>query len=679
MARRNKTIFNNLSDVFFGKDVEPEYRSTSTYDMDNGESILFQTKNKDEYERKLTQMKQQKLLSYQWVKAGEDRAMESLAGLTQVKLMYRDADLMDSMPEIGSALDIVAEEACTLNSKGKMINVYSKSNRIKSILEDLFTNRLNDSVILPMIVRSMCKYGNEFMLLNINEKNGVMGWKELPIYEIERIENGFGNSTTPAETTSTNKIKVEETIFKWMGKNEGTEYKNWQIAHFRLLTDSFFLPYGVSYLHKARRAWRMLSMMEDAMLIYRLDKSIERRVYKIYVGTIDDADVPAFVQEVANNFKRTPVIDPLTGQVDLRKNFMDVSTDYFIPVRNESTPNPIETLPGATNLTSMDDIKYMQNKILSALRIPKTFLNFEEPQGKGQNLSLLDIRFCRMINRIQQCILLELNKIALIHLYILGFRDDLTNFSLSLNNPSAQIEALELEDLTKRIQTATAALADPGTGIPLMSIHRVLKEIMKMTDNEIKDMLNEIRLEKAMAAELATTQTIIKKTGIFDNVDRIYGDYDAMNQPQQAQAQQDQGLGSGGGGAMGGGMDMGGSLSSDSLGGPGEELGSDIGGESEEVGMPEAPAADEGKPMESRKIKKPILVESKASPKNYTSFMEKYLNKIGYKEKEKKEEINKALKFTEDNKFINEEINEAFDAIDKILKENKEKNTEDDE
>jgi hypothetical protein len=176
--------------------------------------------------------------------------------------------------------------------------------------------------------------------------------------------------------------------------------------------------------------------MEDMMFIYRLERSIERRVYKIYVGAIDDADVQAYVEQVANQFKRTPIIDPMTGQVDLRKNFLDVSADYVIPVRNGQDPTSIETLQSAQNITSMDDIEYMQNKIFAGLRIPKTFLNFQEAQGKGQNLSLMDIRLSRSVNTVQQAFIMELTKIAILHLFLLGFEDDLDNFSLSMANQS---------------------------------------------------------------------------------------------------------------------------------------------------------------------------------------------------------------------------------------------------
>ena len=564
MPTNGKTVFQNLSKIMgISKPTsvgDNEFLSSTL----PGNEVLFATNDKDEYERKLNQYKQEKYLAYQWQRAAIENNMESLASYTAVKLMYRDCDLMDGVPEIGTALDIIADEVCNLSSDNQILKVSSKSKRIKSILEDLFYNRLHVATTLRMITRGMVKYGNFYMLLNVTN-NGIGGWRQLSVYETDRYEGGLGNYYGGAQMVTVGEdIKPDEVRFVHAGMNQATSYGEWQVAHFRLLNDSFFLPYGVSLLHKARRAWRMWSMMEDAMLIYRLDRSIERRVFKVYVGGINDKDVPAFVQEIANNFKRTPIIDPATGQVDLRKNFLDVSSDYFIPVRDPNAPNPIDTLQAAHNDTAMDDITYMQNKIFAAIRVPKQFINFQDAQGKGQNLSLADIRFARMIMGVQQFVLAELNKVAMVHLYLLGFKEELTNFTLAMNIPTAQIESLELDALTKRIQTAASALADPGIGMPLLSWHYVLTKIMKLSDNEIKDILGEIRLEKAMAAELQMTPMIIKKTGMFDFVDRVYGDYEAMNNPQQQMPQQDQGMGGGlmggGGGLMSGGGGLGGGL-----------------------------------------------------------------------------------------------------------------------
>jgi len=677
MANNNLTIFQRLNNVFRGTgrdSVSPDVITTPPGMGDAANRVLFSTNDKNEYERKLNTYKQQKYLAYQWKKVGADNAMESLAGYTAVKLMYRDADLMDGSPEIGTALDIISEETCPLTSKGKMINVYSSSKRTKAMLEDLFVNRLHIYTDLPMIARHLTKYGNTFMFLNIDKDNGIMGWTMLPVYEMDRVENGFTASYAISSTINNKDVRPDEVRFVWNGHNENNPFRNWQVAHFRLLNDSFFLPYGVSMLHKARRAWRMWSMMEDAMLIWRLDKAVERRVYKIFVGGINDADVEAYVQQIANNFKRTPIIDPATGQIDLRRNFLDVASDYFIPVRREDAPNPIETLAAANSQVQMEDVEYMQNKMFAALRVPKTFLNFQEAQGKGQNLSIMDVRFSRMINRIQQFLLMELNKIAMIHLYIMGLTDEIGNFQLSLNNPSAQIEAQELDDLIKRITTMQTALADPGTGIPMMSMHKALKEIMKMSDAEIKEMFLEIRFEKAMAAELAATANIIKKTGMFDNVDRIYGDYEAMNGGGQAQQQgegEEDGLG-GGGGGLGGGMggDLGGDMDMD-LGEPGAEEGGDLGGEAGETDMGGAPAADGGEPlMENRRRIRPVLTENKSKKHLITkSFTERYFDMLAEQSKKTEEIVEEIVDFNGKNATMEDRIRQVCSTIDNLINE----------
>ena len=693
----NRTVFQILGDAFRGSNRNSVSKDfiTST-DARQQNRVLYSTNDREDYEKKLATYRQQKYLAYQWKKAGADNAMESLAGYNAVKLMYRDVDLMDGTPEIGTALDIISEESCPLTGDGNMLVVKAKSARTKAILEDLFVNRLHIYTELPMVARHMCKYGNTFMFLNIDKANGVMGWMMLPVYEIDREENGYG-PTMAMVTQPTTEIKEDEIKFTWRGQNGDSVYYNWQIAHFRLLNDSFFLPYGVSLLHKARRAWRMWSMMEDAMLIWRLDKAIERRVYKVYVGAIDDSDVPAYINEIANNFKRTQIIDPTTGQVDLRKNFLDVSSDYFIPVRREDAPNPIETLQAANSQVQMEDIEYMQNKMLTALRVPKTFLNFQEAQGKGQNLSFMDVRFARMINRVQQFLLMELNKIAMIHLYVMGLKDEIGNFQLMLNTPSTTIEAQELDDLTKRVNTMQAVLADPGTGMPIMSIHRALKTIMKMSDSEIKDMFNEIRLEKAMAAELQMTANIIKHTGIFDTVDNIYGDYDAMANGAQMQQQQQQGgdmLGGGGGGGMLGGLggapmdDLGGDMGGDfDMGAPGTEGMPDMGGAPGETGMEGAPAADSGAPLlesiKRNKVKNFTkkyfeMLSENATPKNKKpkSFMDIYFDMISEDDNKFNDDSESAKTFISENNEMPAHLTELFKKIESLVDED-EKERED--
>jgi intein/homing endonuclease len=264
-------------------------------------------------------------------------------------------------------------------------------------------------------------------------------------------------------------------------------------------------------------------LSEDAMLIYRVSRAPERRVFKVFVGNMDDKDVDPYVQRVANKFKRDQIADPKTGNVDMRYNQLAVDQDYFIPVRDPSQTNPIETLPGGTNLAEIADIEYIQKKLVTALRIPKAYLGFEEAVGNGQNLSLLDIRFARTINKIQKSMLAELNKIAIIHLFLLGFEDELTNFTLGLHNPSKQSELLSLELWKEKIELYKNAVAEIANTVAPTSASWAKKNILGFSDEEIRLDLQQQRIERAVAAELAKTAEVITKTGLFDNIDQLYG------------------------------------------------------------------------------------------------------------------------------------------------------------
>ena len=675
MARKKPTVFQALDNAISGNwksPTEPAIPHVNKYDMSKPDNtVIYRTSSKEDYLQKKLELQQDKFIRDRWVKANVNLSVSAYSGLNNIKLMYRDADLMDAFPEIGAALDIVSEESTIVNDKGMVVNVYSKSDRIKNILEDLFVNRLNIQLTGQMIIRAMCKYGNQFMLLDIDHKNGVKGWKQLPVFNVERIENGIQNPYGYGMSIAVNGAEMEDkdlsTQFIWVEENQGQiPFRDWQIAHFRLLTNSLYLPYGVSYLNAARRHWRMLSLMEDMMLIYRLERSIERRVYKIFVGAIDDADVPAYVEQIANEFKRTPIIDPITGQVDLRKNILSVDQDIFIPVRDENAPTPIDTLSAAQNMTALDDIKFVQGKVLTALRIPRTFLNFDEAAGDGKNLALMDIRFTRTVNRIQQAFLMELTKVATIHLFLLGFEDELTNFTLSMNNPSTQAEQLEIENMQKKIDAVRDAVSDPGNGLPVMSQTRALKQIMKWSDKEIKENLEEIRLEKGIAAELEKTAQIIKKTGIFDTVDRIYGEPGAeyMDDMQGGMP----GQGGPGGGGMGGGMgapppaptDFGSEM--DNLGAPGTEDTGDMAGQ--EGSMPTADMGTEGAANAnesiSRKNKKIITEQS--------NLFEQYLSSLtGHTTSPKETKYERAEVYDSDSLLINEEFDKMIDALGKFV------------
>jgi hypothetical protein len=451
---------------------------------------------------------------------------------------------MEFTPEVSAALDIYAEESTTMSEKGEILTIFSESDRIKTILQDLFHTKMDINTNLQMWARGMSKYGDDFVYLKIDPEKGIVGVQQLPNIEIERIEGASTKTSGPYDI----KVPTRELRFQW--KNKDLEFQAWEVAHFRLLGDDRKLPYGTSMLDKIRRIWKQLLLAEDAMLIYRTSRAPERRVFKIFVGNMDDKDIESYVQKVANKFKRSPISDPRNGQVDMRYNQMAVDQDYFVPVRDASQTMPIETLPGAQNLGEIADIEYIQKKMLAALRIPKAFLGFEEVVGDGKNLALMDIRFARTINKIQKSLIQELNKVALIHLYLLGMEDELNNFTLSLTNPSSQSDLLKIEMWKEKITLYKDATSDQSQiGILPVSHTWAKKNILGFSDNEVVLDLQQQRLERAMGFELNNTQNVIKRSGVFDDVDAKYG---------ISEEEREKVMDAAGGEAPGGGMDMGG-------------------------------------------------------------------------------------------------------------------------
>ena len=639
MAR--KTIFQQLNDLFGPEVKKPQNKSR--YSINDKE--LLKTKSKEEYDFEKLKRQQDAYLSNMWQKVDNEIYQHSIYYETTRLASYADFEGMEFFPEIAAALDIMMEESTTLNSDNKVINIFSESRRVRRILDDLFFNRLDIHTSLPMWTRNVCKYGDDFLFLNIDSEEGITGVKQLPNIEISRKENeGFGENSMNAETDKFNPVK-----FIW-GQRD-IEFNAWQIAHFRLLGDDRRLPYGTSMLEKARRIWKQLLLSEDAMLIYRVTRAPERRIFKIFVGNIDEKDVPAYVNNIANNFKRSPVIDQNTGQIDTRYNQMAQDQDYFIPVRDANAPSPIDTLPGATNLSEIADIQYLQKKLFTALRVPKPFLGFEEANGEGKNLALQDIRFARTINRIQQAMLQELNKIAIIHLYILGLEDELENFTLTLNNPSTQAEMLKVEQTQLKVTLYKDAVSDAGNGFGSMSMTRAKKEILGMSEEEIRTDLEQQRLEKAAAAEMEQTATIIKKTGIFDRVDKLYGDFSALT-----------------GGAPAEGGEEGGDTGGEDLGGFGADTGGDLGGFGADTGGEET-AAEPAPTEESVKKKDNLLLEQ--DRRRYEEKVKKYqgiyLNRL-MESLNKDERVFNLDEVEKDTETLNSKISDMTKEIDNLIK-----------
>jgi len=513
MAQEKYTVWQRLSKAF-GPNATMDQQSP-VFKFDKKE--LLKTTDKTEFEKEKLQAQQTVYIGKQWQKVESNLYQQAVYYEPTRMASYYDYESMEYTPEISAALDIYAEESTTPDQDGHILKVYSESNRIKSVLTDLFTNKLDINTNLPMWTRNTCKFGDNFIYLKLDPEKGIVGCQQLPNIQIERLEKGM--KFQPDKYSQ----DMENDSLKFVWKEKNMEFNTWEIGHFRILGDDRKLPYGTSMLEKSRRIWKQLLLSEDAMLIYRVSRAPERRVFKVFVGNMDDKDVDPYVQRVANKFKRDQVVDNKTGNVDMRYNQMAVDQDYFIPVRDASATNPIETLPGGTNLSEIADIEYIQKKLVTALRIPKAYLGFEEAVGDGKNLSLLDIRFARTINRVQKSMIAELNKIAIVHLFLLGFEDELTNFTLSLHNPSKQADLLSIELWKEKITLFKDAVAPIQDSVAPVSASWAKKHILGFSDEEIRLDLQQQRIERAVSAELGKTAEVITRTGVFDNIDSLYG------------------------------------------------------------------------------------------------------------------------------------------------------------
>ena len=364
-------------------------------------------------------------------------------------LLYSEYDAMDMDAIIASALDIVADESTLKNDMGEVLSIKSADEDIQKILYNLFYDVLNIEFNLWPWIRNMCKYGDFFLKLEIAEKFGVYNVIPYTAFHIERIEGqiGYNNDEDKMNNPMEVKFRFEpdgvstSTYGYYNVPNSGNQasaiiFDNYEIAHFRLLSDMNFLPYGRSYIEPARKLFKQYTLMEDAMLIHRIVRAPEKRIFYMNVGAIPPNEVDAFMEKTLSKLKRTPFVDQETGEYNLKYNMQNILEDFYIPVRGNDQATKIENLNGL-QWDGIQDVEYLRDKLFAALKVPKQFMGYDENADGKATLAAQDIRFARTIERIQRIVVSELYKIALVHLYTQGYRDEqLGNFELSLTNPS---------------------------------------------------------------------------------------------------------------------------------------------------------------------------------------------------------------------------------------------------
>lgn len=414
-----------------------------------------------------------------------DNLQSSYMASQQRTERYVDFDQMEYTPEIASALDIYADEMTTYSSLSPMLDVECANEEIKAILHSLYQNVLNIEHNLFSWCRTMCKYGDFFLYLDLDDKLGITSVIGLPTQELERMEG--------EDKSNPNYVQ-----YQW--NSAGLTFENWQVGHFRVLGQDKYNPYGTSVLEPARRIWRQLTLIEDAMMAYRIVRSPERRAFYIDVGNIPPADIEQYMQKVMTQMKRNQVVDPTTGRVDLRYNPLSVEEDYFIPIRGQSATK-IEPIAGGKYTGDIDDVKYLRDKLFSALKIPAAYISSDSEKAMEDKTTLAqkDIRFARTIQRLQRSIISELEKIGIIHLYTLGYRDeDLVSFTCHLNNPSKIAEMQELEHWKTKFEIAGSATEG------FFSKQWLARTLFGMSDDDFIRNRREMFYDKRFEAALET-------------------------------------------------------------------------------------------------------------------------------------------------------------------------------
>ena len=429
--------------------------------------------------------------------------------------LYSDYDAMDTDAIIASALDIVADESTLKNDMGEVLQIKSPDEDIQKVLYNLFYDVLNVEFNLWPWIRNMCKYGDFFLKLEVAEKYGVYNVIPYTAFHMERLEGTNPENPTEVqfrfdpEGVAASDYGYYNVPNQQDGKN--IIFDNYEVAHFRLLTDVNFLPYGRSYIEPARKLFKQYTLMEDAMLIHRIVRAPEKRIYYMNVGSIPPNEVDAFMEKTVTKLKRTPYVDQSTGEYNLKYNMQNLLEDFYIPLRGNDTSTKIENLNGL-QWDGIQDVEYLRDKLFAALKVPKAFMGYDENTDGKATLAAQDIRFARTVERIQRIMVSELYKIALVHLYTQGYRDEqLANFELSLTTPSI-IYDQERVALMKEKMDLAQQMMDTQL-FPTDHIYDHLFHLSEDQYDEYRDLIREDTMRKFRLTQIESEGNDPQETG----------------------------------------------------------------------------------------------------------------------------------------------------------------------
>jgi hypothetical protein len=519
----DKSIFSRLQKLF----------STNTIVRKTAKGV--KVVDTDEYQNMTTNLVD-RFMKLKVTNYGTGQVESSLA-YQQVRIdLFRDYDSMDTDPILSSALNVYADECTARNEMGSVLKIHHEDEQVKQVLENLFYDTLNIEFNLWPWVRNLVKYGDFYLQLEMTDELGIINTNPLSTYEMSRVE-GFDPE---------NPQRVKFIYAPYQNPNSGysqnnkKEYENYEIAHFRLNGDANFLPYGKSMIEGGRRVWKQLMLMEDAMLIHRVMRAPEKRIFKVDVGNIPPNEVDNYMQKIINSSKKVPFMDERTGEYNLKYNMQNLIEDYYMPVRGSDNGTSIDTLKGL-EYNMIDDINYLKGKLMAALQIPKAYLGYEEDTNGKATLAAMDVRFAKTIERIQRVIISELTKIAIVHLYAQGIDDDrLTSFTLELTIPSKIYEQEKVELYTSKI-----ALIQQMQQTKMVSKEWMYKAILNMAQDEQDEMTLQVLEDTKQSFRLTSIETQgidpAKPTGTegttnveeeIDNINSELDNYDEGGRPK---------------------------------------------------------------------------------------------------------------------------------------------------
>ena len=418
--------------------------------------------------------------------------------------LYTDYEAMDTDAIVASALDIIADECTLKNEHGEMLHVRSSDENIQKILYNLFYDVLNIEFNLWSWARNMCKYGDFYLKLEIAEKFGVYNVIPFSAYSIIREEGTNPKNPTYVrfkyDPTSVSGITTPQTQYALGTSTSDIYFENYEMAHFRLISDVNYLPYGRSYLEPGRKIFKQMILMEDAMLIHRIVRAPEKRIFYMNVGAIPPNEVEAFMQKTVQKLKKVPFVDPTTGQYNLKYNMMNMMEDFYIPVRGNDQSTRIDTAKGL-EYNGIEDVAYLRDKLFAALKIPKAFMGYEKDLTGKATLAAEDIRFARTVERIQKILLSELTKIALVHLYTQGYDGEmLTNFELNLTTPSIIYDQERVNLMKEKVELASNIME--SNLLPTDWIYDNLFHFSQDQYDEYRDLIIEDKKRKFRLAQI---------------------------------------------------------------------------------------------------------------------------------------------------------------------------------